>query len=94
MKVRTCGVGLILAICGCRMCQDPWDYSGPVQGSPPIPYSATTTRSGSAFNGAGAMPASSAAPNVPKVETKPAAPEESPSIDPVTRRPTDTTIRR
>lgn len=94
MKMRTCGICLVLAVSGCRMGQDPWDYSGPVQGSAPIPYSATTTRSGSAFNGATGSSNPMAAPTVPTPETKPPASDESNTPDPVTTQPRRSTIRR
>lgn len=96
MKVRTGSALLLLALCGCRMCQDPWDYSGPVQGSPSIPYGATTTRSGSVLNG-GPAPASSptAAPDMPQPPTMPSTTEGTPSPDPMTLRPGPSdTIRR
>jgi hypothetical protein len=95
MKVRAWSAIFLLA-CGCRMCQDPWDYSGPVQGSPSIPYAATTTRSGSVLNnGPIASTPTTAAPVVPQPPAAPEKKQEDFNSDPITMRPGSTsTLRR
>ena len=95
MKVRTWSAMLLLGLCSCRMCQDPWDYSGPVQGAPAIPYAATTTRSGSALNGGPGLASSpTAAPNMPQPPTTPTPPAETDSSEPMTMKPNTSTLRR
>ena len=95
MKVRTWSAIVLTSLCGCRMCQDPWDYSGPVQGAPAIPYAATTTRSGSALNGGPGLASSpTAAPNMPAPPATPKAPAETEPDGPLTMKPNTSTLRR
>jgi hypothetical protein len=94
MKFRCLQLALLLAACGCRMGQDPYDYSGPVQGSPSIPYPATTTRSGSISTNGPMATSPNAAPNVPQPQTTPQLnPQRTPS-DTITRQPATSTMRR
>jgi hypothetical protein len=94
MKRLAWGLFLFAAGCGNRMCQSPWDYAGPVQGSPAIPYAGTTTRSGSVLNdGPIAAAPTSAAPDVPNPPTTPKNLQGPPS-DPLTMRPGSTSALR
>lgn len=94
MKLRFWQMAILGTACGCSMCQDPFDYSRPVQGSPPMPYSHTTTRAGSiSATGSMAAPASSA-PQVPQPATSPVLEPKGPSGDNITRQPAPSTMRR
>ncbi len=86
---------MLAGLCGCRMCQDPWDYSGPVRGAPPIPYGATTTRSGSVLNGGPGIASSpTAAPNMPAPPATPKSSSDSAADEPMTVKPGTSTLQR
>lgn len=94
MKLSFWQLVVLSTACGCSMCQDPYDYSRPMQGSPPIPYAATTARAGSiSSTGSMAAPAS-AAPQVPQPATTPVLEPKSQSGDTLTRQPAASTLRR
>ena len=94
MKLQAWGAMLLLT-CGCRMGQDPWDYSGPVQGSPSIPYAATTTRAGSVSNNGpiGNTP-TNAGPEIPQPPAAPQREQVDETSDPITMRPGSTSALR
>ena len=72
-------LAVLAALCGCSMCQSPFDYCGPVNRDDGCPNCNVCARRGSIFVPVDGIPATTTAGPPPGIGTDPAPPAREPS---------------